>query len=397
MKIIQILPSLELGGMERLAIDLARQQIAEGHEPSIYCTGHPGQFAPEAEAANVPVHSFGKTTGFSPRLIRDLVLRLRVDRPDVLHAHNALALHYAIAAAFLARVPVVVNTRHGGNNNWDPHCERIWRQALRWTDALVFISEAVREFYVARDRLSTRRTSVIYNGIDLDRFASRPAHPSRARPTFRIGTVGRLVPAKDHVTLIRSFAIVSAAMPSAELHIVGDGPCRMALSQIAASLGLTNRVFLHGASLDVPGFLSTLDLFVLSSIEEGLPISLMEALAAGLPVVSTRLPGLTELAPEHVVAGYCAPAQPESLAAEILRVANRLDLPAFGKAAARWAQRFGIRETWHQYESLFELILANKKRHLQNHSAPNVGTTDKLDRGQQLVQPSMSQGSPPKA
>ena len=88
MKIIQILPSLELGGMERLAVDLARQQIAEGHEPSIYCTSHPGQFAPEAEAANVPVHSFGKATGFSPRLIRDLVLRLRVDRPDVLHAHR---------------------------------------------------------------------------------------------------------------------------------------------------------------------------------------------------------------------------------------------------------------------------------------------------------------------
>ena len=397
MKIIQILPSLELGGMERLAVELARQQIAEGHEPSIYCTSHPGQFAPEAEAANVPVHSFGKTTGFSPRLIRDLVLRLRVDRPDVLHAHNALVLHYAIVAAFFARVPIVVNTRHGGNSNWDPHCERIWRQALRGTDALVFISEAVREFYVARDRLTTRHTSVIYNGIDLDKFTSRPAHPSTARPTFRIGTVGRLVPAKDHVTLIRSFAIVSAAMPLAELHIVGDGPCRMALSQIAASLGLTNRVFLHGASLDVPGFLSTLDLFVLSSIEEGLPISLLEALAAGLPVVSTRLPGLTELAPEPVVAGYCAPAQPESLAAEILRAAKRLDLPAFGKAASRWAQRFGIRETWHQYQSLFELTLANKKRHFENHSAPYVGTTAKLDRHQRLVQSSMRQRSPPKA
>ena len=397
MKIIQILPSLELGGMERLAVDLARQQIAEGHEPSIYCTSHPGQFAPEAETANVPVHSFGKATGFSPRLIRDLVLRLRVDRPDVLHAHNALVLHYAIAAAFLARVPIVVNTRHGGNSNWDPHCERIWRQAVRWTDAIVFISEAVREFYVARDRLSTRHTSVIYNGIDLDKFTSRPAHPSTARPAFRIGTVGRLVPAKDHVTLIRAFAIVSAAMPLAELHILGNGPCRIALSQITASLGLTNRVFLHGACLDVPGFLSTLDLFVLSSISEGLPISLMEAMASGLPIVSTRLPGLTELAPESVVAGYCTPGQPESLAREILRGASRCDLSTQGRVAARWAQRFGIRETWHQYESLFELTLANKKRHLQNHSAPNVGATAKLDRGQRLVQPSMRQGSPPKA
>ena len=370
MKIVQILPSLELGGMERLAVDLARQQKAEGHEPSIYCTSHPGQFAHQAEAANVPVHAFGKTTGFSLRLILDLAARLRVDRPNVLHAHNALVLHYAIAAARLAQVPVVVNTRHGGNNNWDPHCERIWRRAVRWIDSLVFVSEGVREFYVTRDRLSRRNTSVIYNGIDLDKFTSHPAHPAAAPPKFRVGSVGRLVPAKDQVTLIRSFAMVSAAMPKAELHILGDGPCRDAISQTAESLGIANRVFLHGASLDVPGFLSNLDLFVLSSVDEGLPISLMEALAAGLPVVSTRLPGLTELAPENIVAGYCTPGQPDSLAEQILHAANRHDLPALGKAASRWAQKFAIRDTWHGYQSLFEASLA-KKRHYQMNRQPS--------------------------
>jgi glycosyltransferase involved in cell wall biosynthesis len=129
------------------------------------------------------------------------------------------------------------------------------------------------------------------------------------------------------------------------------------------SLGITNRVFLHGASYDVAGFLSTLDLFVLSSIDEGLPISLMEAMAAGLPVVSTRLPGLTELAPESVVAGYCAPGQPESLAEHIRSAANRRDLPALGEAARRWAQRFSIRETWHQYQALFEASLARKRNY----------------------------------
>jgi glycosyltransferase involved in cell wall biosynthesis len=361
MKIVQLLPSLDLGGMERLAVDLARQQKAEGHEPSIYCTSHLGQFAPEAEAANVPVYSFGKTTGFSLHLVLDLASRLRVDRPDVLHAHNALVLHYAIAAARLARVPVVVNTRHGGNGNWDPHCERIWRQAVCWIDALVFVSEGVQEFYVTRDRLSRRKTSVIYNGIDVDKFTSHPAHPTAALPTFRVGSVGRLVPAKDHVTLIRSFAMVSRAMPAAELHILGDGPCRSVISQTADSLGVANRVFLHGASLGVPGFLSTLDLFVLSSIDEGLPISLMEALAAGLPVVSTRLPGLTELAPETVVAGYCTPAHPEALAEQILRAANRRDLPALGKAASRWAEKFAIRETWHNYQAVFEACLSKNR------------------------------------
>src|SRR6202790_2334617 len=126
MRIVQLLPSLDIGGMERLAIDLARQQKAEGHYHSIYCTSYPGQLATDLQAADVPLHSFGKTDGFSLRLIRDLAARLRVDRPDVLHAHNALVLHYGIAAARLARVPLVVNTRPGGNMNWDPHRERIW-------------------------------------------------------------------------------------------------------------------------------------------------------------------------------------------------------------------------------------------------------------------------------
>ena len=361
MKIVQILPSLDLGGMERLTIDLALQQKSEGHEPLIYCTSHPGLFAPEAEAADVPVHSFGKTAGFSLRLVRSLASRLRVDHPHVLHAHNALVLHYALLAARLARVSVVVNTRHGGNMNWDPHCERIWRRCVRWTDAVVFISEGVREYYVSRDRLSRRNTSVIYNGINLDRFTARPAQRGTALSHFRVGCVGRLVPAKDHVSLIRAFALVSCVMPEAELHILGDGPCRSVISQTAESLGIANRVFLPGVSHDVAGFLSTLDLFVLSSIDEGLPISLMEAMAAGLPVISTRLPGLTELAPENVVAGYCSPGQPESLAEHILRAAARPDLPALGEAARRWAQKFGIQETWHQYQTVFEACLAKKR------------------------------------
>jgi glycosyltransferase involved in cell wall biosynthesis len=145
--------------------------------------------------------------------------------------------------------------------------------------------------------------------------------------------------------------------------ILGDGPCRAAISQTAESLGIANRAFLHGVSYDVAGFLSTLDLFVLSSIDEGLPISLMEAMAAGLPVVSTRLPGLTELAPESVVAGYCAPGQPESLAEHILRAANRRDLPTLGEKARRWAQKFGIRETWRQYQAVFEASLVKKRRY----------------------------------
>ena len=370
MRITQLLPSLDIGGMERLAIDLARQQKAEGHYPSIYCTSYPGQLATDLQAADVPLHSFGKTDGFSLRLIRDLAARLRVDRPDVLHAHNALVLHYGVVAARLAGVPVVVNTRHGGNVNLDPHCERIWRQSVRWTDDVVFVSEAVRELYVTKDRISTHNTSVIYNGIDVEKFSAHPAQPAAHLPRFRVGTVGRLVPAKDHVTLVRAFAMVAKSMLAAELHIMGDGACRSEISQVAESLGIANRVSLHGASLAVAEFLSTLDLFVLSSVYEGLPISVMEAMAAGLPVVSTQLPGFAELAPENLIAGYCIPGQPRVMADEILRAANRQDLPALGEAARRWAQKFGIRESWHNYESLFVARLAQKRHASKTETRP---------------------------
>jgi glycosyltransferase involved in cell wall biosynthesis len=362
LKIAQLLPSLDIGGMERLAIDLARRQVADGHTALIYCTRYAGQLAPEAESYGVSLHAFGKTDGPSFSLVRALARKLREHRVDVLHAHNALVLHYGLFAARLARVPVVINTRHGGNLNWDPKCERIWSFATRWTDRVVFISEGVRDFYVEKDKLSLRNTRVIYNGIDVSKFSARKAQPLSHLPRFRFGAVGRLVPAKDHITLIRAFAEVSRSLPQSELHLLGDGPCRSEIERTIRNLGLVDRVSLLGGSSEVAGFLSSLDAFVLSSIDEGLPISVVEALAAGLPVISTRLPGLEELAPERVVAGYCPPAQPALLAELMLKVAGRPDLAELGSKAQQWSQRFAIEQSWHSYSALFEEALAGKNR-----------------------------------
>src|SRR5215471_19022860 len=104
MKIVQLLPSLDIGGMERLAVDLALRQKAENHVPLIYCTSHPGQLAPEVEKAGIPVRAFQKKDGISPRLVIELARSLRSDRAEVVHAHNALVLHYGVVAARLAGV-----------------------------------------------------------------------------------------------------------------------------------------------------------------------------------------------------------------------------------------------------------------------------------------------------
>ncbi len=358
--IAQLLPSLDIGGMERLAVDLARRQVIHGHRAFIYCTRHLGQLAPEAQSHGISLRAFGKSDGPSWHLLAALVRKLRDDRVDVLHAHNALVLHYGVVAARLAGVKAVINTRHGGNMNWDPKCERIWRVAARCADRVVFISDSVRDFYVEKDKLSLSNVQVIHNGIELDRFFSPAVRPRNILSQFRFGAVGRLVPAKDHLTLVRAFGQISNALPESELHLLGEGPCREAISKTAAELGLGDRVVLHGAGYDVPGFLASLDAFVLSSLDEGLPISIMEAMAAGLPVISTRLRGLVEIVPESVVAGYCEPGSPEALAHLMVTTALRSDLACLGEKARRWSQRFGIGESWLKYQALFRRILAEK-------------------------------------
>jgi glycosyltransferase involved in cell wall biosynthesis len=368
MKIVQLVQTLDIGGLERLAIDLALQQKIEGHEPSLYCTRHSGLLARQAEAAGVPVHVFGKRDGFSPRLIGQLVSKLRKHRPDVLHTHNALVLHYGIVAARLARVPVVVNTQHSGTLTSDPRLGRLWSRMVPWTSAVVFMSEGARDHFVGKGGISRRNTRVIYNGIDLDRFGRRLVPPGADPTHFRFGTVGRLWPEKDQVTLTRAFALVSRELPGSELHILGEGPCRRQIEQTAASAGIAQRVVLHGAGLDVAGFLADLDLFVLSSLREGMPLALIEAMAAGLPIASVRLAGLTEIAPENDVAEFCPTGQPEALAHLMLRMARRPDLAAMGETARQVAQKFGIQETWRQYRELFEELIPTRQRLLR----PNV-------------------------
>jgi len=361
MKIAQLLPSLDVGGMERLVIALARQQQTEGHHPIIYCMNHGGAMCASTVAEGIPVVEFAKGPGFSWSFVRRLAAQLRADRPDVLHTHNALVHHYGVIAARFADIPVVVNTRHGyGNLQWSAKREGLFNAAARWTDAIVLVSTGVQRYFVEQRRIAAESTHVILNGTDCSAFLKQRARPGSHRPAFRFGTVGRLAPPKSHVTLIRAFARVAAETPGAELHILGEGECRPAIEAAIAEERLDGRVTLHGYSSDVAGFLSKLDVFVLSSISEGLPLAVLEAMGAGLPIVSTRLPGIVEVAPENEIAWYCEPGDAMALADSMIATARRSDLAAVGQAASEIARRYSISETWREYESLFRRLYWNK-------------------------------------
>jgi glycosyltransferase involved in cell wall biosynthesis len=203
---------------------------------------------------------------------------------------------------------------------------------------------------------------VILNGIPMESFLARPAAPGSRLPRIRFGTIGRLVPAKAHSILIDAFARVSRSIPAAELSIFGYGSLDAELAGQIARLGLEARVRLEGRTGDSPGALADLDVFVLSSVSEGLPLVILEAMAAGLPIVSTSVGGVPEVLPEES-AWLCPPGDTEALARAMLQAAESGDLRERGETARRVATAScGLEHMARRYEELYRRLLPGGAR-----------------------------------
>jgi glycosyltransferase involved in cell wall biosynthesis len=234
--------------------------------------------------------------------------------------------------------------------------------ALRLTEPLceisTFVSEGARSSAIARRSISARKAIVVPNGVHLEQFDNLDqAAINAVRRELRLTgfvwiAVGRLVPAKDHLTLLAAFAKVAAEGEPARLVIVGDGVLRMDLEAKARELGIADMVRFTGLRHDIPVLLGAANGFVSSSAWEGLPLALIEAAAAGLPVVATAVGGSAEVV-TGTSGALVEPANPAALAAEMLRLAKQSEPErhAMGHAARAQARRFDLTsvvDRWHQ-------------------------------------------------
>jgi glycosyltransferase involved in cell wall biosynthesis len=327
--VCQLLHGLWVGGAEVLAARLARRN-RDRCRYVFACLDDLGTLGRQLREEGFPVEVLERRPGLDWRCTLRLARFLRRHRVDLVHAHQYTPFFYGMTARLLYRRPGVLFMEHGRHQPDYPRPKRILanRVLLTGRDRVVGVGEAVRQALIHNEGLAPDRVSVIYNGIDVPAFAGASAQREAVRrelgieeEAFVIIQVARLDYLKDHATAVRTLAGVVAQHPNALLVLVGEGPELAKIQAVIAELRLESRVRLLGLRHDIPRLLGAADVFLLTSISEGIPVTIIEAMAAGLPVVSTDVGGVAEVVEEGLT-GFLAPAGDHAALAErLLRLA----------------------------------------------------------------------------
>lgn len=358
-RVLHVVHHLQPGGMEYGLIKLVNG-LAGGPIESIVCStsAADAQMARQL-APGVRLVELRRRSGNDPRLVWQLYRLFRCERPDISHTHAWGTLLEGLIAARLARVPVVMHGEHG-TLQLKPYQVRAQRWAWSRVDRLLSVSSRLAERMSATIGVPLARITVLRNGVDLTRFGRISRKEARLElgitdDVVVIGHVGRLVPVKDQVALVHAAAVLRDRGVKVRVLIVGDGPLRAALEQQIADLDLRAYVQLLGHRGDVERFFAGLDVYVLCSRSEGMPNTILEAMASGVPVVSTKVGGADELVVDGETGLLVPAAQVIALADALQRLVldGRLRLAMGAAGRERAEAKFSVAAMLAAYEETY--------------------------------------------
>ena len=315
-RVMHVVQSLEVGGLENGVVNLLNRLTDERFSHVVCCLTHAGKLAERINSKDIKIVELGLPTDrfrFPLFILRRLMRRWS---PAVLHTRGWGTID-AVFAGRAAGVPRLIHGEHGREAT-DPEGLNRKRNLVRkcfspLVDRFVAVSDDLRLWLTQTVGISPLKVVTIHNGVDLQKFVGDGRDDARRMlgldsSTFVFGTVGRLDPVKDHGSLLQAFAAIARADRRAILVVVGDGPMRSQIESQVAELALGERVRLLGERPDVSTLLRAFDVFVLTSIAEGISNTILEAMASGLPIVATRVGGNPELV-EHGISGHMVAAR----------------------------------------------------------------------------------------
>lgn len=367
--VAHVIGALRTGGAERQLVNYLLAADRREFRHTVLCLTAPGDLAPVVRNRGISVTVLrvrNRTAPLSLYRLRSWLVREQV---AVVHTHMHGAALWGRVAGRLAGVPALVTTEHGKELWKNRRQVLVDRFLSRWTCRHIAVSEDGLRIRHRRERVPLEKLVLIPNGVPL------PDPPVDAEAGHRVrrelgvppeapvlGTVGRLVEAKGYPHLIQALVRLRETHPDAVWLAVGDGPLRDVLAQRVREAGVADAVVFTGRRDDVPDLLAAMDVWVMSSIREGLPVALLEAMAAARPIVATTVGGIPDAVRDGESALLVPAADPAALAAAVGRL---LDDPALarrlGAAARRTAeQRYGIETVARRIEAVYRECLAGR-------------------------------------
>ena len=357
-----------VGGAEEMVLNLVRHLPSDRYEPMVCAIHEPGPIGHEIAATGVPFRTLGRVPGLRDPLAPVAIYRyLREVQPHLIHTVLLTASLDGRAAAIVARVPVVIGTEVNIYEHKRRRHAFAERMLMARTDCVVASAESVKRFYLSQVAADPARVEVIYNAVD---FRTLETTTSRDEMRSQLGVpadamaaavIARLTDQKGHTHLLDAMA-TTPGLEELYLVVVGDGPLRPALEAHAASLGLTDRIRFLGSRRDLGNLLGAVDLFVLPSLWEGLPLSLILAMGRGLPVAATAVAGIPEVVRHDETGLLVPPGDTAALGVALtLLVRSADDRRRLGCAARNFVlPRFGVDRYVAAMSALYDRLLTKR-------------------------------------
>ena len=388
LRVMFLITSMPVGGAETLLVNLIRRLDRERFLPLLGCFKSLGPLGEEL-AAEIPAFEHLIKHKYDVGVVSRLVKLLQDERIDAVVTVGAGdKMFWGRIAAKRAGLPVVLCALH--STGWPDAIGRLNRARVltRWTDGFIGVADSHAQHLIEKEHFPTYKVRVVPNGVDADRF-----HTSRETASLRqtlglsvtapvAGIVAALRPEKNHEMFMQVAAQVRKEVPDAQFLVIGDGPERAKLERIATELKLEGAVQFLGTRSDIPELLAALDVFLLTSRIEANPVSILEAMATGKPVVAPRVGSISESVNDGETGFLIEPNDTQQAAAAVVRLLLRPELAQRLGQAGRAAvvERWSLERMVEGYEDLITEIYRRKSKDQRAQLTPITPTTEQTVR-----------------